>query len=100
MSKQKTYGSVDRATYQQIQQGLRERGIGSGEGDSGIAHAAGVRMHYSYSEQDQSLTLTIERKPPLMPTQLVWKTLERYVTAKLRTESRSADSATDVSEQS
>jgi hypothetical protein len=31
-----------------------------------------------------ALTLTIEHKPALMPTQLVWKTLERYVTAKIR----------------
>ena len=82
MSKQKKYRPVDRSTYELIKQQLRARGMSSAQGDNGVAHAAGVRMGYSYSEPDQSLTLTIQHKPALMPTSLVWKTLERFVTAQ------------------
>jgi hypothetical protein len=84
MSIQKKYQPIDRNAYEAIKQGLRERGMGSSSGNSGLAQTAGVRVRYSYSERDQCLTLTILQKPFLIPAELVWKTIERYVRAHLR----------------
>ena len=83
MSKQKKYHPVDRNAYEAIKRGLHERGLSSSADDSGVAQTAGVRMEYSYSETDQALTLTILHKPFLMPAELVWKTIERYVSAQI-----------------
>jgi hypothetical protein len=84
MPTQKKYQPIDRNAYEAIKQGLQERGMTSSPGNSGVAETAGIRVRYSYSEKDQSLTLTILHKPFLIPAELVWKTIERYVTARIR----------------
>jgi hypothetical protein len=94
MAQSRVFGPITRKNFERIKVELEQRGV-TLSGDSGVHEAHGVRMSFAYDESRRSLSVSLHRKPMLLPSTVIWNRLEAAVQPFLH-QSQGEDADMDV----
>jgi hypothetical protein len=74
----RSFGPVDRRAFERLLEAGRARGLNVPAETVGVFHYKGFEIEYAFDEGRSALDICVLKKPPLIPTSVLWAIVEKF----------------------